>query len=165
MRWCNADAVPSIHIRPFLDGEARAVAAWAYEPPFDMYDGDPKHFADYLAVDEQGYGYYAIVTDDGDVIGFCCFGAEARVTGQEAADGVVDIGGGVRPDRLSAGVATAAFPAIIDFARATFSPAQLRTAVASFNERSMRLCRSAGFTVTRRFEGPGQEFCELLRPA
>lgn len=32
-----------------------------------------------------------------DVIGFCCFGAEARVIGQTAMGGVLDIGGGVRP--------------------------------------------------------------------
>ena len=46
-----------------------------------------------------------------------------------------------------------------------FNPAKLRTAVAVFNERSTRLCLSAGFTAVRRFDGPGQEFCELLRPA
>lgn len=151
-------------IRPFRKGEAHAVASWAYEPPYDWYDGDPTHFEDYLAVDDNRYGYYAIAArDPEEVIGFCCFGPEARVSGQEAVEGVLDIGGGVRPDRLSVGIATALFPDIINFAR-TFSPTHIRTAIASFNERSTRLCLSAGFTVVRRFDGPGKEFYELLRP-
>ena len=153
-------------IRPFREGEAQAVASWAYEPPYDWYNGDPTRSEDYLSVDESGHGYYAIVAGDPEeVIGFCCFGPEARVEGQEVVDGVLDVGGGVRPDRLSAGVATSLFPDIIDFAQATFSPTHLRTAIASFNERSTRLCLSAGFIVSRRFEGPGKEFVELLRPA
>jgi hypothetical protein len=38
---------------------------------------------------------------DGDfeeVVGFCCFGPEARVKGQREEEGTLDIGGGVRPD-------------------------------------------------------------------
>jgi ribosomal-protein-alanine N-acetyltransferase len=164
--WWQAEGVAEVVIRPFRQGEAHAVASWAYEPPYDWYNGDPTHFEDYLAVAGDGHGYYAIVEGDQDeVIGFCCFGPEARVAGQEAVDGVLDIGGGVRPDRLSIGVATALFPVIIDFARATFRPTHFRTAIASFNERSLRLCRSAGFTVVRQFDGPGREFYELLRPA
>jgi RimJ/RimL family protein N-acetyltransferase len=155
--------VAEVVIRPFREGEAYAVASWAYEPPFDWYDGDPTHFEDYLAVDDKGYGYYAIVAGDPEqVIGFCCFGPEARVAGQEAVDGVLDIGGGVRPDRLSVGIATGVLPDIIEFARAAFSPTHFRTAIATFNERSTRLCLSAGFTVVRRFDGPGKEFYELL---
>lgn len=153
-------------IRPFRNSEAVKVASWAYEPPFDWYNGDPKHFEDYLAIDADGYGYYALQRgDDEDVIGFCCFGPEASVTGQEALSSVLDIGGGVRPDQLSVGHATALLPAILDFALATFRPTQFRTVVASFNERSIRLCLSAGFSVARRFDGPSHEFLELLRPA
>lgn len=80
-------------------------------------------------------------------------------------DGVVDIGGGVRPDLVIKGIATRLFPAIIDFAVSPFHPTQLRTAIASFNERSTRLCLAAGFSVTRVFDGPGSGFQELLRPA
>ena len=163
--WWQAEHVPDVVIRPFREGEALAVASWAYEPPYDWYNGQPTRFEDYLAVDGEGYGYYAIVAADQDVVGFCCFGPEARVTGQPPVAGILDIGGGVRPDRLSLGIATTLFPGIINFAQATFRPTHLRTAIASFNERSTRLCLSAGFTVVRRFDGPGREFQELLRPA
>ena len=153
----------TLKIRPFSESEARAVSSWSSEPPFDIYNGDPSWFEDYLAIDADGYGFYALTNADDEVVGFCCFGAEARVSGQAPAAGVVDIGGGVRPDLVSNGIATQAFPAIIGFATSTFEATTFRTAVASFNQRSTRLCLAAGFRIARSFEGPGGEFRELLR--
>jgi len=155
-----------VSIRPFREGEATDVAAWAYEPPFEIYNGDPENQQDYLSVDPDGFGYYAVVdTDSGGVIGFCCFGPEARVKGQEQRQGTIDIGGGVHPELLSEGIATDLLPLIMDFARDRFAPEQFRTAVASFNDRSTRLCLSAGFEIVRRFQGPSREFQELVRQA
>jgi ribosomal-protein-alanine N-acetyltransferase len=158
--------VTEVSIRPFRPSEAAVVARWAYLPPFDVYDGDPLHCEDYLTIDSFGNGYYAIARqpNDDEVIGFCCFGPEARVKGQEAAFETVDIGGGVRPDLVSQGFGTAFLSLAIEFALERFGPQRLRTAVASFNVRSTRLCLSAGFEVVRRFEGPGGEFQELARP-
>ncbi|MFI5045877.1 MAG: GNAT family N-acetyltransferase [Acidimicrobiia bacterium] len=150
-------------IRPFTPEDARTVATWSYEPPFDIYDGNPASPEDYLAIDDDGYGYYAIVTTWQELIGFCCFGPEAMVSGQQLDEDTVDIGGGVRPDLVSQGVATTVFPKIMEFARTRFGCATFRTAVASFNERSLRLCQSAGFVTVRSFEGPGREFQELRR--
>ena len=139
-------------------------ARWSYQPPFDVYDGDPAHADAFLAQEPAGDGYYAIATrSDDEIIGFCCFGAEARVRGQQAEAGTVDLGGGVRPDLLSQGYATTLLPLVIEFACEQFAPQRLRTAVASFNERSTRLCISTGFEVVRRFDGPGGEFQELVR--
>lgn len=98
-----------------------------------------------------------------EVVGFCCFGEEARVSGQAPAAGVVDIGGGVRPDLVSNGIATQALPAIIDFAKSAFGTTAFRTAVAAFNQRSTRLCLAASFRIARSFEGPSGEFQELFR--
>lgn len=63
----------------------------------------------------------------------------------EASPDVLDVGGSVRPDITSQGLGTAVFPAILDFARERFRPATFRTAVAAFNEPSLRRCRTAGF--------------------
>jgi ribosomal-protein-alanine N-acetyltransferase len=151
-------------VRPLRPEEATDVAAWAYEPPHDIYNGDPEHPEDFLAIDDDGCGYYAIATADGDeVVGFCCFGPEARVVGQSPEADTLDVGGGVRPDRVSQRLATQAFPLILQFGHDRFRPRQFRTAVAAFNERSLRLCASAGFREVRRFEGPGREFVELIR--
>lgn len=154
-----------VDIRPFTADEATIVSHWSYEEPFDAYDGDPRAADDYLDIDEAGFGYYVIVAvGETEPIGFCCFGSEARVPGQQQLEGVVDIGGGLRPNLLSRGVATQVFPEVIAFAERRFTPRRLRTAVATFNARSLRLCEAAGFVRVRAIEGPDRGFQELLRP-
>jgi RimJ/RimL family protein N-acetyltransferase len=71
---------------------------------------------------------------------------------------------GLAPDRLSQGVATALLPEVVRFARERFGATRLRAAVAAFNDRSLRLCTSAGFRRVREFPGAdGRPFVELVR--
>jgi ribosomal-protein-alanine N-acetyltransferase len=150
--------------RTFTLEEAGDVAAWAYPPPFDLYDGDPGHPGLFLTRDDDG-GYYPVVDDEGSVVAFAVVGGEARVRGQEPADGVVDVGMGVRPDATSAGLGTALVAQVVDLARDLGATCAVRAAVAVFNERSLALCRSAGFRPVRDFEGPGgRTFRELVLP-
>jgi RimJ/RimL family protein N-acetyltransferase len=146
--------------------EARAVVAWSYDPPFDMYDlsGD-EAVALLTARDDGGEGYYPVL--DGDqVVGFVCFGAEARVRGQQEEAGTCDLGAGLDPGRLSQGVATGLLPVAVRFAHDRFGATRVRAAVAAFNERSLRLCTSAGFRRVREFEGPeSRRFVELVLDA
>jgi ribosomal-protein-alanine N-acetyltransferase len=149
--------------RPFTSEEAREVAGWAYPPPFDLYDArDPDLF---VARSDDGAGYYPAVDDDGRVVAFAVVGVEARVRGQEPADGIVDVGIGVRPDATSRGLGTALVGQVVDLARHVGATRGVRAAVAVFNERSLALCRSAGFRPVRDFEGPGgRPFRELVLP-
>lgn len=148
--------------RPITVSEARALAGWAYPPPFDLYDGaDP---ALYLHRGDGGEGYYVAVDDADEVVGFAVLGAEARVRGQQARPGVVDVGLGVRPDLTGRGIGGRLLRGTISLAEELSGPAPLRAAVASFNDRSLALCRSAGFRPVRDFPGPGgRPFRELLR--
>ena len=150
--------------RPLTAEEAGAIAAWSYDPPFDLYDlssGDA--VALLTARDTDGLGYY-LVAVGGEVAGFVCFGPEGRVVGQEAEPGTVDVGAGLAPDRVSQGLATALMPEVVRFATERFGADRLRAAVAAFNERSVRLCTSAGFRPVREFAGPGgRPFLELVR--
>lgn len=162
-----------MRIRPFTPDEALSAAAWAYDPPFDIYSGDPDDAQMFLDLSDEGLGYYAIVRGEltglpheaEELIGFCCFGPEARVRGQDDEVGTLDLGGGVRPDLVSQQIATRVFPLVMDYALSHSRPKRIRTAVASFNERSTRLCVSAGREIARTFEGPGREFQELVRPS
>jgi RimJ/RimL family protein N-acetyltransferase len=98
-----------------------------------------------------------------DVVGFVCFGPEGRVRGQHDVPGTLDVGMGLAPDRLGRGVATALLPEIVRFARERFGARRLRAAVAAFNDRSLRLCESAGFRRVREFAGrDDRPFVELL---
>jgi RimJ/RimL family protein N-acetyltransferase len=156
-----------IVIRPFTSSEAQQAARWAYEAPFDRYDSDQANEDLFLDLQEDGTGFYALVDrgSQGELLGFCCFGPEARVVGQNEETGTLDLGGGLRPDRLSRGLATTLMPSVCAFAIERFAPTRLRVVIAAFNERSIRLCRSAQFEAVRVFTRPdGEEFLELVRP-
>lgn len=156
--------VVTLLTRMFTESEAREAASWQYPPPFDFYNDDPDDSAHFLARTAHGEGYYPAVDERGAIVAFCVLGREARVPGQTVLDGTLDIGAGVRPDRTSRGVGTALLGQVIELARTSHAPAMLRTAVASFNDRSLALCRRAGFRAVRTFAGPGGvEFQELTR--
>lgn len=163
-----SSAADRILIRAFTEVEAHEVARWSYDVPFDLYNGQPDGWRALLDYDPVSFGYYGLIDTEPDVqgvIGFCCFGPEARVPPQLEVPGILDIGGGIRPDLVSQGMATSVFPAILGFGRERWQPDEFRVVVAVFNERSLRLCRSAGFLEVKRFEGPaGREFVELTRP-
>ena len=147
--------VPTLLTRPMTDEEARTVAAWSYPAPFDLYDVDPDNTALFTERDDAGHGYYPALDQHGAVVAFCVLGPEARVRGQHPQDHVLDVGLGVRPDLTSRGLASELLPQVATLAQSLFHPTQLRTAVATFNDRSLALCRKAGFSPVRDFSGPG----------
>jgi len=141
------------------------VAAWAYPAPFDIYNVHPADLDLFLRRSPTGEGYYPALDQDGAVVAFAVFGAEARVRGQEPLDGVLDVGLGVHPERMSQGVASELLDQVLALGRELFRPHAIRTAVAMFNERSMALCRKAGLRPTREFSGPSDRaFAELQVP-
>ena len=137
------------------------MSTWAYPPPFEVYDSsDPAVF---LTSGPDGGGYYPAVDDAGGLVALAVIGAEARVRGQEPAEGVVDIGLGVRPDATSRGLGSALVPQVLALARDLTGARTARVAVALFNERSLALCRAAGFEDVRDLTGPGgRPFRELV---
>jgi ribosomal-protein-alanine N-acetyltransferase len=151
--------------RPLTPEECRDLASWAYPPPHDLYDSDRGSQELFLTRGPAGDGYYPAVDDAGRLVAFAVVGAEARVHGQRPAEGVVDVGVGVRPDATSRGLGTALIGQVVDLARDLGATSAVRAAVAVFNERSLALCRAAGFRPVRDFEGPGgRTFRELLLP-
>lgn len=141
--------------RGFTVEEAEELARWRYEPPYDLYNSSgPQTFL---------HPDYRPVVDGPDLIGFACFGAEARVAGQVVEDGTVDVGAGLRPDLLGQRLGTSLMPLVIEYAQQRLGPRRVRAAVAQFNERSQQVCRSAGFEPVRVFDVPGEgPFVELV---
>jgi ribosomal-protein-alanine N-acetyltransferase len=149
--------------RPVSGTEAAQAAGWHHPPPFDVYDSADAGVL--LRRGPDGEGYYPAVDDAGMLVAFAVIGAEARVLGQEPADGVVDVGMGVRPDVTGRGLGGALVVQVLALAAEVTGATAARAAVAAFNERSLALCRSAGFRDVRRFDGPGgRTFVELVVP-
>ncbi len=116
-----------VEIRPLNRDEALAVASWRYGGELSMYDGDPEAHAALLVMTPEGHGYYALAHDD-ELLGYCCFGADARVPGQPPpVDGLLDLGAGLRPDLVGKGLGAVGFPLILTYGRERFSPAGFRT--------------------------------------
>src|SRR4051794_3398290 len=139
--------------RAVTRADARAILAWRYEEPYAIYNADP-------AALDQGFAmlldpanaYFAALTPDGQVVGYCCFGPDAQVPGGDYADAsALDVGLGLRPDLTGGGRGLDFVRAVLAFGRSRFAPARFRLTVAAFNVRAQRVYARAGFRVAGRF--------------
>src|SRR5437868_10225481 len=76
--------------------DAEQIVGWRYAVPYDRYNLAESDVAG-LLVPRNNY----FVADDADdrLVGFCCFGADARVSGGSYGDETgLDVGVGLRPD-------------------------------------------------------------------
>ncbi len=137
----------SYAFRPMSDEEARALVAWRYEAPYDFYDmaKDPEGLEELMGPPERRSGYYA-VRSDGELVGYFCFGSGGQLSSFDYTDdGYLDIGLGLRPDLTGKGLGLKFLLAGLEFGRRQFAPAGFRLAVATFNERAIRVYERAGF--------------------
>lgn len=147
-------------LTPMTTGAWREIGGWRYPPPYDFYNGGG-------GPDDVPEGYYAVRDEAAALVGFFCFGADARVPGGEYDDGALDVGLGLRPDRTGRGLGAAFLAAGLDFARRELAPARFRLTVATFNRRAIRVYERAGFAPERTFRRSGgdEEFVRMSRPA
>jgi RimJ/RimL family protein N-acetyltransferase len=127
---------------------ATAITTWQYEPPYDCYDMtgvDPG----FMASAESGF--FALVADDGDLIGFRSFGADGQVPGGRYDSCALDTGGGLRPEMTGKGLGRLAISTGLEFGRERFAPAAFRVTVASFNARALRVVEALGFCAVDEF--------------
>ncbi|MGH2352706.1 MAG: GNAT family N-acetyltransferase [Chloroflexota bacterium] len=133
--------------------DARAILAWRYEGPYAFYNCDPAEVeASVRTFVEPRNTYYAIRTAEHGLMGFCCFGPEARVPGGDyTGDGVLDVGLGMRPDLTGKGIGPGFVAAILAFAAQELAPSGFRLTVAAFNRRAIRVYEKVGFRVANVF--------------
>jgi ribosomal-protein-alanine N-acetyltransferase len=136
--------------------DARALATWRYAGRYKVYD-----LVDEVRPED---GYWA-VEDDGEVVGYCCFGKEARVRGVRAESGTVDVGYGLRPDLVGRGRGREFVAAIIRFATAEFAAARLRLLILEWNERSRSVAEAVGFRTDGTVRSEDRTFVVMSRAA
>jgi len=149
-----------------IDGAgARQIVTWRYDPPYDYYNPDPRREKENTQrfLDHPG-DYAGIYNRHGQLMGFCCFGAEGQVAGGHYPDNALDVGVGLRPDLTGRGNGSAFFSAILDFAAGTFPYDTFRVSVAEFNHRAIRLYENTGFRRTGRFVSvsDGKSFIQMI---
>ena len=155
---------------PPTEAEARAILAWRYTGVYAVYNANPAHLEEGLAtLLDPANAYLAAFAPDGVLVGFCCFGAEARVRGGEYADpDALDVGLGLRPDLTGAGYGLDFVRAILAEGERRYAPPRFRLTVAAFNERARRVYERAGFRAIVSFRRGGQpdalEFVVMLGP-
>jgi RimJ/RimL family protein N-acetyltransferase len=140
-----------LKVRDLTDRDVRDISTWRYEGDDAAYD--------VTGGVSPGLGYFA-VERAGHLVGYCCFGAEARVPGVPAEPGTLDVGYGMRPELVGRGLGGAFVGAILAFGVARFDPERLRMLILRWNARSRRVAEGHGFAV----HGSFGEFDVLRRP-
>lgn len=66
---------------------------WEYKEPYDIYDvGSEGIVEDINLFLEPQNGYFAVVSEEDDLLGFCNFGVDAQVPGGDYRSIAIDIG-------------------------------------------------------------------------
>lgn len=143
-------------IRDITRDDALDISSWRYPEPYSLYDSSPDEVEQLL---DPVNGYFAVVDERGALVGFGCFGHDARVPGGTYDDDAVDWGTGMRPALTGQGRGLGLMQLICDEARRRWPDRPLRTTVAAFNERSQSVVRALGFREVDIFRNPsGREF-------
>ncbi len=143
-------------LKPITPCDARAISRWRYGGPYSIYDGDPTSVDALL---EPRLSYHSVYDEHGDLVGYFCFGEDARVAagrrlGVYEIEPAIDIGLGMRPDLTGRGLGEAFLLAGLRFARETYAPQAFRLTVATFNRRAIRVYERAGFEPVETFGAP-----------
>ena len=100
---------------------------------------------DALEAPEPDEGYWAVVDARGELLGFCCLGAAARVPGQPTDDWVLDVAIGIRPQLAGRGWGGDLGRAAVAHARSVAVDRRVRTTVPDWNVAGQHTAGQAGF--------------------
>lgn len=129
----------TMRVRDLTPADLDDIAGWRYDDRWAVYDSDGP-------LDPE-LGYWAVVEGSREnerLVGFGCLGEDARVPGLPEADGVLDVGVGMRPDLVGQGRGPEFAATVLDFAHAR-GATRLRAVVQDWNIRSLRLVERLGF--------------------
>ena len=125
-----------MEVRALTEADAQAIATWRYPGRYSTYDVKE-------VITSDG-GFWA-VTEGVELVGYCCFGYEARVPGVDEEPGTLDIGYGMRPDLVGNRLGTTFVTAITEFALRTFPARRHRLLILTWNHRSLKVAKKLGF--------------------
>jgi len=126
---------------------AHAISRWKYDDIYSFYDQDESHIAGLM----DGT-HFVCIDEDGTLIGYYCFGAEARIPTVESDvydENYLDIGLGMRPDLCGQGYGLSFLSDGLNYGKKLYGTDKYRLSVATFNKRAIKLYDNAGFEAWR----------------
>jgi RimJ/RimL family protein N-acetyltransferase len=145
-----------VEVLPLTTADAADIASWRYPDRYATYDVDGAPTSD--------RGFWAVRHGD-ELVGYCCFGEEARVPGAVEETGVIDVGYGMRPELMGRGQGSDFIGAILTFAAERFAPLRFRLLILDWNARSRAAASSAGFEEGGAIESTEGTFVVMTRSA
>ena len=149
-------SIPGMDVDALSPADAREIATWRYPDGYATYDVGE------VVTAERGYW---AVREEGRLVGYCCFGHEARVPDAVEEPGVLDVGYGMRPDLMGRGLGRDFIGSILEFADVEFSPRRFRVLILDWNVRSRAAARSIGFEEAGTVESTEGTFVVMMLDA
>ena len=166
MKWQARDEQMKIEYRPADETSARAFLIWHYEPPYDIYNCPLELVEEYVRynIDPEN-NVYTMFDQHGELVGYCSYGADARVAGGDYSEEALDIGLMVKPELTGQGLGSEFASLVIENGTSLYRPGKLRVTIAAFNRRAIRVWEKNGFKLSQTFKRTrdGMEFVILTR--
>ncbi len=151
--------VASLRVRVATETDARQLISWKFDGP-ELADG--KAPTDVNAVLDRDNSYYSVISAQGELVAFCCFGQTARILNGDYSASGIDLRAGLRPDLIASGQTARFLAAMVVFAKALFRPIGLRTTLDSSNQVALRAYQAAGFRRQATFLSSDGRECVVL---
>jgi [ribosomal protein S18]-alanine N-acetyltransferase len=158
----------TFEIRPTDEVDAREIASWRYEPPYELYNANPGEMEEHVNwFADPTNGYYSVRDVQGRLIAYICLGEDARVAGGDYSGEALDVGCGIKPDLTGRGLGPRIIQAAVDLGDDMYHPHCFRATIAAFNERALKAAQKVGFARVGTFERPpdGRPFVILEHEA
>lgn len=143
-------------VTPLTSVDAARVASWRYPGRYSTYDSK-----DLSSLAQDHFG----VAEHDELVGYCCFGASARVDGANAEHGTLDVGYGLAPNRMGRGLGNRFVAAVLEFARQKYAPERFRLYILDWNTRSRTVASRLGFTESSVLRTGEETFVVVVRDA
>lgn len=143
---------------------ADEILNWKYDRPFDFYNNEETAEAKRELLDGS---YSALRDGSGELVGFFCIGASARVPAGNQFDvypeGFVDMGLGMHPKLVGKGHGFAFCSFIIGHIEGKHTGTPIRLTVATFNRRAIHLYEKLGFVSVDEFRTDASRYMTMVR--
>jgi RimJ/RimL family protein N-acetyltransferase len=148
-----------IEYRPVDEKSAREFLGWQYEPPYDNYNCPPDELDGAVEYNiDPGNNVYAMLDQNGDLVGYCSYGKDAQIPGGDYSEGALDISLMIKPALTGRGLGAAFVSEVIRNGLEEYTPKKLRVTVAAFNHRAIRVWQKTAFSKPNRLSAARMEW-------